>query len=140
MQIAVVGGRAFKWANDDTLVPLEDGAYDINSRGKDLRTAQQNRALHKYFNQLSEALEGAGYDIPTVIKAGVSVTPYVVKEFMWKPVQKAVLGKESTASLKKNEIDAVYSNLNRITGEKFGINVAFPSVDVMIFEENYKDK
>jgi len=139
MQIAIVNGKAFKYLDDNTLEPLADGVYEFKKNKQDLRTAQQNRALHQYFNMLSEALSSAGYDIPTVIKAGVSVTPYVVKEFMWKPVQKAILGKESTASLRKNEIDTVYNNLNRITGEKFGINIPFPSIEEMIFRENYKD-
>jgi len=133
MQIIIIKQKAFKYEND-VLTPLSDGVYTVD-RESDLRTLAQNRAMHLYFTKLSKALNDAGYDIPTVIKAGVSITPFVVKEFLWKPIQKAILDKKSTTSLKTKEVTLVYENLNRIVGEKFGVNVSFPSVDVMITKQ-----
>lgn len=66
--------------------------------------------------------------------------PFLVKELLWKSIQKALLGKESTSALQKGEIDIVYDNLSRLLAQKFGISIAFPSQEQMIFEQNYKDK
>ncbi len=63
----------------------------------------------------------------------------LVKELLWKPIQKAILNKESTTNLKKDEIDIVYLNLNKLISTKFGISIAFPSINSMIHEQNYKD-
>jgi len=63
----------------------------------------------------------------------------LVKELLWKSIQKAALGKESTTKLKTDEIDVVYMNLNRLTATKFGISVDFPSRENLIFEQNYKE-
>jgi len=133
MQIIVINQKAFKY-EDDVLTPLDDGAYKVKKESE-VRTLAQNRAMHLYFTELANALNDAGYDIPTVIKAGVSITPFVVKEFLWKPIQKAVLGKKSTTSLQTKEVTLVYENLNRIVGEKFGVSVSFPSVDELILKQ-----
>ena len=118
-----------------TLTPLnEDMAYEIKSKPVDKRTLAQNRALHLYCKQVSEALNNAGYDMKTVIKADVSWNMLQVKELIWKPIQKAVINKESTTALKKDEIDSVYHTINRLLGEKFKIHVPFPSVDNLIFK------
>ena len=51
----------------------------------------------------------------------------LVKELLWRPVQKRILGKVSTTELQKIEdIDKVYDHINRYLGEKFEIHVPFP--------------
>ena len=50
----------------------------------------------------------------------------LVKKFLWRPIQKAVTGKESTAHLKKEEYNQVYEVLNRHLADKFGVSVPFP--------------
>jgi len=98
------------------------------------RTAQQNKALHLYFTFVAEALNDAGYDMRKsleVLQSGVDV-PWetkTVKEYLWRPVQKAQLEKTSTTQLTTKEIDKVFDTLNRCLGEKFGITVPFPSIE-----------
>ena len=127
--------------NNDVMTPLDsDKVYEIIEKKTDKRTIVQNSAMHKYFSLVAEALNDAGLDMKQVIKADVQWSMFSVKEYMWKAIQKAVLGKESTTLLKKDEIDVVYENMNRLTASKFGINIPFPSVESMIFTQNYKDK
>ncbi len=94
------------------------------------RTVQQNRALHKYFEFLSEAFNDSGYDMRAVLKPAIEIrwTPETVKEYLWRPIQKLQLMKESTTELTTAEIDKVFETLNFHIA-KFGIHVPFPSID-----------
>ena len=127
--------------HNDVMTPLDsDKVYEIIEKKTDKRTIVQNSAMHKYFSLVAEALNDAGLDMKQVIKADVQWTMFSVKEYMWKALQKALLQKESTTLLNKDEIDVVYENMNRLTASKFGISIPFPSIESMIFAQNYKDK
>lgn len=92
------------------------------------RTKQQNKALHVYCRNLAAALSDAGLDMKKTIKPEVELpwSDDLVKQFLWRPIQKAVTGKESTAHLKKEEYNQVYEVLNRHLADKFGVSVPFP--------------
>ena len=97
------------------------------------RTDKQNRALHKWFNLLSEEMLSHGLDMKAVLKEGFEfpVTPWAIKEFMWKPTQKQMFGKESTKELDKvEEINKLVDVIGRalINKTKGMINIPkFPS-------------
>jgi len=96
---------------------------------KDRRTSQQNRALHLYFTLLADALNEAGFDMRETIRQDVEIpwTPDTIKENLWRPIQKAYFKKQSTAHLKKKEIDKVYDVLNKTIGERTGVHIDFPN-------------
>lgn len=92
------------------------------------RTNRQNSALHEYFERLAEELNDSGLDMRKVLKEAVSI-PWnkdTIKEYLWKPIEEAQLGKKSTTELTTKEVDLIYNTLNRHLGEKFGISVEFP--------------
>jgi hypothetical protein len=93
------------------------------------RTIKQNSALHKFFELLSVELNESGYDVRTTLKQDFEIpwTPALIKELLWRPVQKAMLRKRSTTKLTTQDIDKIYDVLNRHLGEKLGIYVPFPS-------------
>lgn len=93
------------------------------------RTGQQNKALHKYCNMVAEALNDAGLDMRKVLKPEVEIpwTGTSVKNSLWRPIQDAMLDKESTTELDTSQVDAVYKVLSRHLSSKLGINVEFPS-------------
>jgi hypothetical protein len=95
------------------------------------RTLRQNNSLHLYFEQLAEALRDAGYDMRSIIREGIPIpcTAYHIKESLWRPTQKQMLGKDSTTKLTTEEIDKVYDVINRAIGERFGIYVPFPCIE-----------
>ena len=74
------------------------------------RTLKQNRALHKLFTQMAESLNDAGFDMRRTLKETIDIpwTPENVKNFIWRPIQEAQLGKESTTELTTYDIDTVY--------------------------------
>ena len=94
-----------------------------------IRTEQQNKALHLYFAHLAEDLNNAGLDMRKTLRPEICIpwTSANVKEFLWRPVQKSQLMKDSTKDLTTEELDKIYGTLNRHLGEKFGIYTAFPS-------------
>lgn len=107
------------------------------------RTISQNRALHLYFEQLAEALNSSGLDMRLVLKEQILIswTKDNVKNYLWRPFQKALVKKHSTATLDKaKEIDIVYDNLHRHLVSKFGNLVEFPqfpSEEKLNMQENY---
>ncbi len=99
------------------------------------RTSIQNSALHLYFTLLAEALNDAGFDMRKVIRKEIDIpwSPLSVKEYLWRPIQKEYLKKESTTKLNKlKDIDKVYDILNRVISERCGVSVPFPSIEEVI--------
>lgn len=95
------------------------------------RTLLQNKALHKYFTQLSESLNDAGLDMRHVLNQNIDIpwTPENVKNHLWRPVQIGYLEKESTAELSTDEICKIYEFLNRHLSVCLGVSVSWPSLD-----------
>lgn len=95
------------------------------------RTLSQNNSLHLWFEQLAEALNDAGYSVQLVLKEKMELdwSKESIKELLWRPAQRAILGKHSTTELDKHEdISLIYDHLNRHLGEKFHLHVPFPSI------------
>lgn len=97
---------------------------------KGVRTEQQSKALHLYFDLLAKELNAAGYSVQLFLKQTVDLDfdKNKVKELIWRPLQKALVDKQSTTELDKTtEIDYIYDHLNRHLAEKFGIHIEFPN-------------
>lgn len=93
------------------------------------RTGLQNRALHKYFSLLAEALNDAGLDMKTVLKPEIDIpwTMESVKNHLWRPIQVIMQDKESTTELTTADPQDIYLVLSRHISEKFGVDVGWPS-------------
>ena len=105
------------------------------------RSILQNKAMHKYFTLLSEKFNESGLDMRVVLKPSIEIpwTPTSVKEFLWRPVQLAMLDKYSTKELDTKEIDKVYNTLNRFIGEKHKFYIPFPSVEEMLIRKIFNN-
>jgi len=105
------------------------------------RTVNQNNALHLLFEQLTQEMLDKGFDMKDILKDGFEFPPsaWAIKEFVWKKVQKAMYGKESTTDLAKlGEIDKIYDVVNKTIIEKTKGEIKlppFPSVENMMNEE-----
>ena len=99
----------------------------------DMRTLQQNNALHLYFTQLSNALNEKGFTANQIINEEIEMfwTPVIIKE-LWRKVQKSMFGKRSTTKLKKiDEIGKIYDVFNKLISERTDgeVCIAFPSIE-----------
>jgi len=101
------------------------------------RTTKQNAALHKMFGMLSDELNEKGLNMRAVLKPSVEIrwTPEMIKEYIWRPIQKAQLGKESTTELTTAEVDKVFATIQHHIGEKFEIELSFPSIKSLMDEK-----
>lgn len=95
------------------------------------RTDQQRKAIEVYCRELAKTLNDAGLDQRAVLaqmREGVEISwnQDTVKDTLWRRIQVAILGKESTTKLNADEVTRVYDTLNRWTGTTFGIAVQFP--------------
>lgn len=95
----------------------------------DQRTTQQNKALHKMFSDLADELNEKGLTMKVVLKpeAEIRWTGDTIKEYLWKPVQRVLLKKQSTTELTTTEVDMVFETIQHHLGEKFGLELVFPS-------------
>jgi len=93
------------------------------------------------FDILAEELNDSGYDMRRTLKESIDIpwSTTSVKEYLWRPVQKAQVGKESTTELTTKEIDAVFDTINRHLGQKFGISIQFPSISSVIIDQMKED-
>lgn len=101
---------------------------------KKQRTNRQNAAIHKLFTNLAEDLNNHGLYMMKVLRqdAEIQWTPGSVKEYLWRPIMKAQLGKESTTQMTTTDIDKVFETLNKHLAEKFQISLEFPSIDSLL--------
>lgn len=92
------------------------------------RTQTQSNALHLLFKQTSDMCIEKGIDMREIVREEVPIdcTPENIK-WLWKLLQKAMLGKESTTKLSKHqEIDRVYDQLNKILIERTEGEISLP--------------
>lgn len=118
--------KADKESLDDL---LDHAVYEVDIKNMDIRTLQQNRALHKYFSILAGVLNSSGQYISKVIKADMPWSETGVKELLWRPMMKHKLNKSSTAKLTKEEITQVYEALDKALASRCGVSVGFPGKD-----------
>ena len=95
------------------------------------RTLQQNKAMHKYFELLAEALNDAGLDMKTVLKPAIEIpwTKESVKNHLWRPVQQIMMDIESTADISTIDPTVIKQVIDRHLADNHGfIGPEWPSL------------
>jgi hypothetical protein len=98
---------------------------------KGVRTIPQNSALHLGLGMIAKTLNEAGLDMRKVLKPEIDIpwTLESVKEYLFRPIMKAMYHKKSTTELSKiGEIEEIWDVLMRHLGEKHEVEyIPFPS-------------
>jgi len=106
------------------------------------RSLQQNRALHLFFIMVSDNLNDLGITfVYRGLKGQEIETPYteiLVKETLWKPIQKTLFDIESTTELDTEKINKILDILVNFFAEK-GISISFPSRFDLLIEQLEKE-
>lgn len=130
----------FDLTNDKNVLKLIEFLLNAKNQSievkiyKDTRTDKQGRSIWLYCTLLAKAFNDAGiYMVLFFYKEGaqVSWTKESVMEALWRPVQIAMFNIRSTTKLKTNQVSQIYEDINRFTGEKFGVSLPFPNWDYM---------
>ena len=95
------------------------------------RTEIQNNALHLYCQNLAVSLNDGGYDFMLVMNTDAEIpwSKVSAKEFLWRPIQKAITGKASTTRPTRAEYPQIYDALNSHLAIKYGISEPWPVKD-----------
>ena len=111
----------------------KDKIIKVDAKSGKTRTLTQNASLHKFCSMLAQAMNEAGFDFRVFIKEGYPVpfTEELVKEYIWKPIQKAVTGHESTTKPEPKQYSEVYDALNVKLAEH-GLYVPWPCRENLI--------
>ena len=96
------------------------------------RSSQENRALHVLFQNIAYELNRLGLEFTFRGIKGMDIqttySPEIVKQFLWKPLQDALLKKSSTTQLTHNDIGLIFEILGKWFAEN-GIEISFPSME-----------
>ena len=103
------------------------------------RTISQNSAMHLYFSHVAMMLNDNNITVQMTIKPDTKWSPEGIKELMWRPVQTAITGKQSSTKLTTTELTQIYDVINKVLSEKFEVYIPFPSIDELIMQEKMKD-
>lgn len=100
----------------------------------ELRTNQQNKALHLMFSILAKELTEQGFDMKKTLRQEIDImwTPHLIKEYLWRPLQIAICGKESTTKITTQEINQIFEIISKAIGERTGLSIEFPSIETII--------
>ena len=95
------------------------------------RTEAQNNSIHLYLTWVAHELQNQGQTMQDVVKKITDIeivtTKFNLKEVVWREIQKAQLGKESTTFLTKHEVNEIYEIMSRWLAKNFGIDLPFPN-------------
>lgn len=98
---------------------FKDGAiYVVEINNSDKRTLAQNRATHKWCEQIASKLNKEKFFIQDVIKLNTKWDMLKVKELIFKPVVKSLYTKDSTTKLNKDEFELIIDTIIRALGTK----------------------
>lgn len=113
------------------------GKISVEVKRLGTRSSAQNASLHKWCELVAEELNAAGYDIQMVLGEtfGLRWDKDQVKNNLWRPVQRAMMHKESTTQMNKLEPTDIHLHLNTFLSDKFGVSVPWPSVETMKDED-----
>jgi len=92
------------------------------------RTLSQNAALHLWCEQVAQELNEHQLTCSNFFKEGhgVKFTKQIVKDEIWRPVQRAVTGEDSTRKPTKVQYGEIFDHVNGKLAE-YGIHIEWPT-------------
>lgn len=104
------------------------------------RTTLQNASLHKYLTELSNGLNGAGFEQRATMEQfrsdfDIPWTVACLKD-IFRKLGLIMFDKESTADLSTIEIKKVYEVFDLRFNEITGVSIEWPSIEQMQFEKD----
>jgi hypothetical protein len=129
--------------NDKDVIKLKDKVEYFINKGKTIditekrntRTTKQNSALHLFFTIITNQLNEMGLEYNYIgLKGQIIGTRYntnIVKEFLWRPIQKTLFDIHSTKEINTIQINEIIDVLSKWFGEK-GVYIEFPNIEQLI--------
>lgn len=124
----------------DVMTPIDPNkVYEVIEKRTDKRTIVQNAAQWKWFEQIGDLFNNQNIPLTKIMRLETDWNKDKVKANIFDPVIDALYQKGSSTLLNKDEYELIIMTMNKAFGDK-GITLPeFPSIDSMIFQQNYKD-
>jgi len=95
------------------------------------RSSKQNSSLHLFFKKIADALneQGQTWNYQHLITKQLIEVPFsleLIKEYIWKPIQKTLFGTDSTTKLTTKEINEIVDVINLHFSKNFELTFEFP--------------
>jgi len=131
MKITVIKQGNILYPNSEEdlekLNKFSNAIYEIDIKNLDLRTIQQNRALHLWCKQIAELLNSKALYMTGVFGSKIEWTMLLVKEQIVKATMKQIYSIDSTTKLQRKEIDGLIDYITKAFGTR-GVEIPpFPS-------------
>lgn len=123
-------GSLLPYSDEDyeLLQKLSDAVYVVEIKNLDMRTVQQNKAIHLWCSQIATVLNQNNLYMTGIFSNDIEWSMNLVKEQIIKNMIKLLFKIDSTTKLKRKEIDVLVDHIVYIFGEKKGITIPrFPS-------------
>lgn len=112
----------------ELLQKLSDAVYTVEIKNLDMRTVNQNSAIHLWCSQIADVLNKNNLYMTGIFSNDIEWSMNLVKEQIIKNMIKLLFKIDSTTKLKRKEIDVLVDHIVYIFGEKKGITIPrFPS-------------
>lgn len=99
------------------------------------RTAKQNSALHLFYTMIANELNELGLEYKYTGITGktfeLRYTTDLVKDFIWRPIQRVLFKIESTTKLNTQQINEIVDVIIKFFGDQ-GIVLKFPNIEDLI--------
>lgn len=102
-----------------------------------IRTLKQNNALQLYCREMAELLNESGISQAVFFQEMEADYTEEMIRGLFRKYAKVKYGKDSTAKLNRNEITAIYDEINRHVS-KLGIYLAWPSEEEVYYKQMNK--
>lgn len=126
-------GSLLPYSDEDyeELQKLSDAVYVVDIKNLDMRTVQQNKAIHLWCSQIAEVLNKNNLYMTGIFSNDIMWSMELVKEQIIKNMIKLLFKIDSTTKLKRKEIDILIDHITYIFGDKKGITIPkFPSSEL----------
>lgn len=123
-------GSLLPYSDEDyeLLQKLSDAVYVVEIKNLDMRTVQQNKAIHLWCSQIADVLNKNNLYMTGIFSNDIEWSMNLVKEQIIKNMIKLLFKIDSTTKLKRKEIDVLVDHIVYIFGDKKGITIPkFPS-------------
>lgn len=119
----------------------QNTVFDIIANLPKIRTSKENSSLHVLFENIAYELNELGhtfsYDGIKGMKLECKYTSFIVKEFIWRPLQNTILQKTSTTKLTNEDEKLIFVTLEEYFA-KLGVELLWPSKSIEY--KKYADK
>ncbi len=120
--------QLIKFKNRCSLLQRKESLVELKEI-KATRTTKQNAALHVYYGIISESLNELGMTFQyTGLTGKMLELPYnekLVKETIWRDVQRSLFGIESTTEINTQQINQIIDVITEFFSRK-GVVIEFP--------------